>query len=86
VNQTEACGIGQGHPKGGAYGLRPLERRGRDHMEEAMQHIHRISRGRPVQAQFESVIQIIGIISSLLALLEDLASTLGIQIPQKNEP
>ena len=51
-----------------------------------MQHLSRISRGRPVRAQFESVIQVIGIIGSLLALLNNVAATFGIQIPQKSQP
>lgn len=48
-----------------------------------MRHIKQISTGRPAPAQFESVIQLVGLLQSLLQFYTNVANTFWIEIPHK---
>ena len=48
-----------------------------------MKHLRIRTAVRPVEAQLESVLQLVGLLQSLLALYTNVAMTFGITIPQK---
>jgi len=56
-----------------------------------MRHIKTVSARRPVRqvrprpAQFEPVLQLIGLLSAAVALVEQVGRVFGIEIPQKNQ-
>lgn len=50
-----------------------------------MKHLRTISRNIPAPAQFESVLQAVGLLQSLLALYEYFSRIFGIPIPQKQQ-
>jgi len=49
-----------------------------------MHHIRAISR-RPAKAQFEPLLQLVGLASALLGLLQQAAALFGFNIPQKTQ-
>jgi hypothetical protein len=49
-----------------------------------VKHIRSISASIPAQAQFESILQLVGLAQSLLALFTNIMDTFGIPIPQKD--
>lgn len=50
-----------------------------------MKHLASITTRCPAKAQFETVIQFVGLLSSLLVLLEEASRVFGFEIPQKND-
>lgn len=51
-----------------------------------MRHVIPLTQVRaPEQAQFESILQLVGLLQSLLSLFTNIANTFGISIPQKGE-
>ena len=49
-----------------------------------MKHITTISHQVPIQAQLESILQLVGLAQALLALFTNFMNTFGIPIPQKS--
>jgi len=47
-----------------------------------MRHIRSISWQRPAKAQFESILQLVGLVNTLLSLYVNVANTFGIPVPQ----
>jgi hypothetical protein len=48
-----------------------------------MRHLKAISQNSPARAQFESALQLVGLLQSMLALFVNVANTFWIQIPHK---
>jgi hypothetical protein len=48
-----------------------------------MKHIRTISRCQPRKAQFESMLQFVGLLSAILALISNFMDTFGISISPK---
>lgn len=57
----------------------------RERERRGMKHLRGISRRRPREAQLESLLQLVGLLNSVLSFYVSLANTFGLSIPQKNE-
>jgi len=49
-----------------------------------MKHVVLISRDKPPCAQMESLLQLVGLLSALLNLVQQVADTFGLTIPRKS--
>lgn len=50
-----------------------------------MKHAHPVTKRRPLPAQFEPLLQIVGLASAVLSLIENVARVFGLDLPQKSE-
>lgn len=50
-----------------------------------MRHISTLTRKAPAKAQFESLLQLVGLLNSVLAFYQNVSNVFGIAIPQKSE-
>jgi hypothetical protein len=48
-----------------------------------MKHIRRISRGRVEKAQFESILEFVGLLNGIMSLVSNFMATFGISFSQK---
>jgi hypothetical protein len=53
--------------------------------ENDMRHIRTLSSNRPAPAQFESVLQLVGLFNAILALYTNISQVFGLPVPQKEE-
>jgi len=49
-----------------------------------MRHVRSISKRSPMPAQFESILQLVGLVNAILSLYVNVANTFGIPVPQKD--